>query len=138
MMMEARLMQIFSLLHSFHCSFYQSTKKHKIQLLYGKIHGHHLLVFVVQSEFNSCTEISKPQLTKWNTLNSKRLTLSLTKPVINAKTISVAFKHAFTMIDDKVCDAITATESAQRCYLCQATSEDFNNVESYLQTILFL
>ncbi|KAG5881960.1 hypothetical protein JTB14_020524 [Gonioctena quinquepunctata] len=53
--------------------------------------------------------------------------------VINAKTISVAFKLAFTMIDGKVCNAITATESAQCCYLCQATSKDFNNIDAILK-----
>lgn len=32
------------------------------------------------------------------------------------------------MIDMKVCNAVTDTTSAMRCYLCRATSSQFNNI----------
>lgn len=40
-------------------------------------------------------------------------------------------KHTLllTMIDGKVCNAITDTASTMRCYLCQLTSKDFNNLK---------
>ena len=37
------------------------------------------------------------------------------------------------MLDGKVCNAITNTKSAQRCYLCQATSKQFNNIDEVLK-----
>lgn len=53
--------------------------------------------------------------------------------VINGKDITVSFQLAFTMIDGKVCNAITSNASAQRCYLCQATSKDFNDIDAMLK-----
>lgn len=53
--------------------------------------------------------------------------------VIDGKDITVSFKLAFTMIDGKVCNAIADNASAQRCYLCQATSKDFNNIDAMLK-----
>lgn len=37
------------------------------------------------------------------------------------------------MIDGKVCNAITATDSAQRCHLCKRTILKFNNIDEILQ-----
>jgi len=39
----------------------------------------------------------------------------------------------FMMIDNKVCNAVTDTKSILRCYLCGATSKDFNNINDILQ-----
>ena len=33
-----------------------------------------------------------------------------------------------TMVDGKVCNAATYTKSTSWCYVCQATSKDFNNL----------
>lgn len=35
---------------------------------------------------------------------------------------------ALTMIDTKVCNAATNTTSTMKCYICGATSKDFNNL----------
>lgn len=40
---------------------------------------------------------------------------------------------AFTMIDGKVCNALTSTKSAQHCYLCGTTSKDFNKINAILE-----
>lgn len=37
------------------------------------------------------------------------------------------------MIDGKVCNAVTNTASPQRCYLCQATSKHFNNIDEMIK-----
>jgi hypothetical protein len=37
------------------------------------------------------------------------------------------------MIDDKVCNAITSTKSAAKCYLCGATYKEFNNIDVMLK-----
>lgn len=34
-----------------------------------------------------------------------------------------------TMVDSKVCNALTGTSSSLRCYTCEATSEDFNDAQ---------
>ena len=53
--------------------------------------------------------------------------------VIYGKEITVSFKLAFTMIDGKVCNAITSNAYTQCCYLCQATSKDFNDIDAMLK-----
>lgn len=53
--------------------------------------------------------------------------------ILNQNEISVEFKMILTMIDRKVCNALVSRSSAQRCYLCGATSKDFNNIDALLQ-----
>lgn len=60
-------------------------------------------------------------------------TLVPTSIIINNKIVNVEHKLLFTMVDGKVCNAITNTKSAQRCYLCGATSKEFNNIEVLLK-----
>lgn len=52
---------------------------------------------------------------------------------MDGKQITVSYKLALTMIDGKVCNALTNTAFTQRCYLCNATSKDFNNIDAILQ-----
>ncbi|CAG9840685.1 unnamed protein product [Diabrotica balteata] len=60
--------------------------------------------------------------------------LTHTKVVLNGNTFM--FDHVFkmTMIDGKVCNAATNTKSTSRCYICGATSKDFNNLNKKLST----
>ncbi|XP_018338944.1 PREDICTED: uncharacterized protein LOC108756365 [Trachymyrmex septentrionalis] len=44
------------------------------------------------------------------------------------KNIKVRYSLSLTMVDGKVCNALSETDSAQRCYLCNATSKDFNDI----------
>lgn len=37
------------------------------------------------------------------------------------------------MIDGKVCNAISSTLSALRCYLCEATLKQFNQIDKIIQ-----
>lgn len=46
---------------------------------------------------------------------------------VDGNEISVKHKLLFTMIDGKVCNALTETSSAQRCYICGATPKLMNN-----------
>ncbi|XP_050312211.1 uncharacterized protein LOC126747535 [Anthonomus grandis grandis] len=48
---------------------------------------------------------------------------------------NVFLKHIlyFTMIDGKLCNAVTENTSTQRCYLCNLTSKDFNNIDKVLK-----
>lgn len=55
----------------------------------------------------------------------------------NDITIEINYKMLFTMIDGKVCNAITETTSSQKCFICGLTSNDFNNIEKVTHTILF-
>lgn len=50
--------------------------------------------------------------------------------VIDGKLVEVTYELACTMIDGKVCNAVTDTSSAMRCYLCNATSKQFNNIDA--------
>lgn len=40
----------------------------------------------------------------------------------------------FCMIDGKVCNSVTSTTSAQRCYLCSLTSKNYNDIDKVRQT----
>ena len=42
----------------------------------------------------------------------------------NGKSISVTYRMSFTMIEGKVCNAVTGTTSTQRCFLCKASSKE--------------
>ncbi|KAJ4431291.1 hypothetical protein ANN_19888 [Periplaneta americana] len=53
---------------------------------------------------------------------------------LDGKQIEVIYNMLFTMIDGKVYNAITGTSSTQRCFLCNLTSKDFNNLEKVLTT----
>lgn len=53
--------------------------------------------------------------------------------VVNGKVFTVNFVMMLTMIDGKVCNALTNTSSTQRCYICNATSKDFNNVDEVVK-----
>lgn len=44
------------------------------------------------------------------------------------KKITIKHTLLFTMIDGKVCNAITDTKSSSVCYICGASSKDFNNL----------
>lgn len=52
--------------------------------------------------------------------------------IIDDKKINVNFKLALTMVDGKVCNSLSDTSSAQRCFICNCTSKDFNNIEFVL------
>lgn len=43
--------------------------------------------------------------------------------------VHVNHKLIFTMVDGKVCNALTETTSTQKCFICGATSKMFNNIE---------
>jgi len=46
----------------------------------------------------------------------------------------IMVKHIlmFTMIDGKVCNSVTSTKSAMKCYICGSTSKDFNKIEKMI------
>lgn len=52
---------------------------------------------------------------------------------IKEKPIFVTYSMSFTMIDGKVCNAISGTISAQRCFLCEATPKQFNDIDAMLK-----
>lgn len=53
--------------------------------------------------------------------------------ISDGKQVSVVYQLAFTMIDGKICNVVSSTKSAQRCYLCGATSKDFNAIDAVLE-----
>ena len=45
---------------------------------------------------------------------------------------TVTFDPHLTMLDGKACNAITYTKSTLRCYICQATISQFNNIDAMI------
>lgn len=55
------------------------------------------------------------------------------KTIMDGKEITISYKLALIIIDGKVCNALINIASTKRCYLCNATSKDFNNINAILQ-----
>ena len=55
--------------------------------------------------------------------------------VIELENRNIIVKHnlIFTMVDGKVCNALTDTKSTQKCFLCGATSKQFNKIDEVLE-----
>lgn len=53
--------------------------------------------------------------------------------IMDKQQININFKLALTVVDSKICNSITNTSSSMRCYLCQATSKEFNDIDKILQ-----
>lgn len=50
--------------------------------------------------------------------------------VVDDRNVRVEFRMILTMIDGKICNAITLTASAQRCYLCGAKPKEMNDIDA--------
>lgn len=79
------------------------------------------------------TENNEATVSEMEFIKQQESNLVPYETVIDGKEVTVSFKLAFTMIDGKVCNAITSNASTQRCYLCQATSKDFNDIDAMLK-----
>ena len=53
-----------------------------------------------------------------------------TKIVLGNKTIVIHYKFLLTMVDGKVCNAITRITSSQTCYICGATPKLMNDISN--------
>lgn len=58
--------------------------------------------------------------------------------VDGASEISVKHELVLTMVDGKVCNALTETSSAQKCYICGATPKVMNDETRLIKIILVL
>lgn len=56
--------------------------------------------------------------------------LRATEVNMNGTNYSVSHVFVMTMVDGKVCNAATGTKSTSRCYICGATSKDFNKIDN--------
>jgi hypothetical protein len=71
------------------------------------------------------TEISKHEI---DYIEKQISDLKKTQVRVANKTFFVTHQMALTMLDGKICNAITDTTSAQKCYICNATPTQMNNV----------
>lgn len=74
-------------------------------------------------------ETTEVTVTETNRVNNEIDRLHPLSTVVDGKRIRVTHKLEQTMIDGKVCNALTGNSSTQRCYLCGATSKDFNDID---------
>lgn len=51
---------------------------------------------------------------------------------VGERLVKVNHELILVMIDGKVCNAITDTKSTQKCYICGATSKEFNNIDEMI------
>lgn len=69
-------------------------------------------------------------------INRENESVTTQVAALEATVVVVASRHFFikhevvlSMIDGKICNSLSGTRSALRCYLCQATSKDFNDID---------
>lgn len=65
-------------------------------------------------------------ITETNKIKQQIESLQPTKITMENKEIVVHYKFLLTMIDGKVCNALTGTKSSQTCYICGATPKLMN------------
>ena len=56
-----------------------------------------------------------------------------TQATVSENVVSISHKLLLTMVDGKVCNAITCTKSSQRCLVCGATPKEMNNIDEVLK-----
>lgn len=78
-------------------------------------------------------ETEESMIEEKRVVDDQNETLAPLKTVIDGKDCKVKFKLTFTMIDGKVCNAVTSTKSSMRCHICNATSKNFNNLHATRQ-----
>lgn len=79
---------------------------------------------------------SQATINEVNLIKEEVKTLTSLKVEIAGKKISVNYQLCFTMVDGKVCNSVTNTTSAMRCFICQETSKNFNNIDKLLKAPL--
>ncbi|XP_030766971.1 uncharacterized protein LOC115890777 [Sitophilus oryzae] len=52
--------------------------------------------------------------------------------IFNQRQVKVMHSLIFAMVDGKVCNALSETTSTQKCYICGATSRDFNRIDEMI------
>lgn len=59
--------------------------------------------------------------------------LGRTQVQLDGKIVEIEHKLLFTMIDGKVCNAISGNKSTQKCFLCKASAKEFNDIDKNLK-----
>lgn len=71
------------------------------------------------------TDVTEEEI---NFVKNSSDSLSKTEVIMNGNKYLVSHAFVMTMVDGKVCNAATGTKSTSRCYICGATSKDFNKI----------
>lgn len=72
-------------------------------------------------------ETKKMAITEINKIEKEIENLKTTEVMVNGKEIKILTKMLLTMVDGKICNAITGS-SSQSCYFCGCTPKDMNNI----------
>lgn len=77
-------------------------------------------------------ESTQMSIAEKNRVENEVKNLRKTTMLIEEREVQVNHTLLFTMIDGKVCNAITETSSTQKCFICGASSRSFNDIDSML------
>lgn len=77
-------------------------------------------------------ESSEVSVAEKNRVDTEIQQLQNSELNFHGRFISVSHKMIFAMIDGKICNALTKTTSTQKCYICGATSKDFNDIDTMI------
>ncbi|CAI6375633.1 unnamed protein product [Macrosiphum euphorbiae] len=65
-------------------------------------------------------------------MDEQILNLEKSSILLDENTLVIKHNLTFTMIDGKVCNAVTGSTSTQKCYICNATCKDFNLIDEMI------
>lgn len=75
------------------------------------------------------SDVSKREKTQ---IDEQIKNLKATEIISLNRIMHIQHKLVFSMVDGKVCNAISETTSTQKCYLCDASSKMFNNIDAMI------
>lgn len=77
-------------------------------------------------------ESSQVSVAEKNRVDSEIQQLQNSELNLHGRSISVSHNMIFAMIDGKVCNALTEITSTQKCYICGASTKDFNDIDKMI------
>lgn len=84
-------------------------------------------------KFSFLKESTQTSLEQKNRVEEEIRNLNPTELTINHITLLLSHNLHFTMVDGKVCNALTEITSTQTCYISNALSKDFNSIDRMIE-----
>lgn len=83
-------------------------------------------------KINFAKESTQLAIAEKNRISAQIKNLTSSPVALDGKIIMVSHELILTMVDGKICNALTDTASTQRCYICGASSKEFNSIDKML------
>lgn len=83
-------------------------------------------------KINFTKETTEHSMAEKNRIDCELSNLKPTSINFGDEILQIRHILIFSMVDGKICNALTDTKSTQKCFICGATSKQFNNIDDCL------